>query len=192
MGTPVDRREKRTRPSNSSMEELLDILREEKVKELIEETARFYYTSPATTVNLLLPIALSGLFLLVVVGVTQIVTPEVLRNLASLPRLLLLPIRKLAGPLKGLAASLKSTVASLETTWEDAAYGAPAYGAPEPSYGAPAPSYSAPGYARSFQEEGEELSKLVSSKLESGAESAVQPQISLDTMADPIVQKLLQ
>ena len=46
------------------MDEFLDILREEKVKELIEETARFYYTSPATTVNLLLPIALSGLFLL--------------------------------------------------------------------------------------------------------------------------------
>ena len=46
------------------MEELLDILSQEKLKELIEETARFYYTSPATTVNLLLPIALSGLFLL--------------------------------------------------------------------------------------------------------------------------------
>ena len=89
----------------------------------------------------------------VVVGVTQIVTPEVLRNLASLPRLLLLPIRKLAGPLKGLAGSLKSTVASLETTWEDAAYGAPAYGAPEPSYGAPAPSYGASGYARSVRKE---------------------------------------
>merc|ERR1712051_346612 len=188
MGTPVDRREKRTRPSNSSMEELLDILREEKVKELIEETARFYYTSPATTVNLLLPIALSGLFLLVVVGVTQILTAELLTNLALLPRLLLLPIRKLAGPIKGLAASLKSTVASLETTWEDAAYGAPAYGAPQPSYGAPGAS----GYARSFQEEGAQLSKLVSSNLDSGAESAVQPQISLNTMADPIVQKLLQ
>ena len=89
----------------------------------------------------------------VVVGVTQIVTPEVLRSLASLPRLLLLPVRKLAGPLKGLAASLKSTVASLETTWEDAAYGAPAYGAPEPSYGAPAPSYGASGYARSVRRE---------------------------------------
>ena len=80
-------------------------------------------------------------------------TPEVLRSLALLPRLLLLPIRKLAGPLKGLAASLKSTVASLETTWEDAAYGAPAYGAPEPSYGAPAPSYGASGYARSVRKE---------------------------------------
>merc|ERR1712051_46216 len=188
MGTPVDRREKRTRPSNSSMEELMGILREEKVKELIEETARIYYTSPATTVNLILPISLSILFLLVVVGLARILTPEVLTNLAQLPRLLLLPIRKLAGPIKGLAASLKSTVASLETTWEDAAYGAPAYGAPQPSYGAPGAS----GYARSFQEEGAQLSKLVSSNLDSGAESAVQPQISLDTMADPIVQKLLQ
>ena len=89
----------------------------------------------------------------VVVGVTKILTPDVLRNLALLPRLLLLPIRKLAGPLKGLAASLKSTVASLETSWDDAAYGAPAYGAPEPSYGAPAPSYGASGYARSVRKE---------------------------------------
>ena len=147
------------------MEELLDILREEKVKELIEETARIYYTSPATTVNLILPISLSILFLLgenschvklgnfnqhlfsVVVGLARILTPEVLTNLAQLPRLLLLPIRKLAGPIKGLAASLKSTVASLETTWEDAAYGAPAYGAPQPSYGAPGAS----GYARSVR-----------------------------------------
>ena len=46
------------------MEEFLDLVSDEKVKELIEETARFYYTSPATTVNLLLPIALSGLFTL--------------------------------------------------------------------------------------------------------------------------------
>jgi len=175
------------------MEEFLDLVRDEKVKELLEETARFYYTSPATTVNLLLPIALTGLFTLVVVGVTKILTPDVLRNLALLPRLLLLPIRKLAGPLKGLAASLKSTVASLETSWDDAGYGAPSYGAPEPSYGAPAPSYAASGYARSFQEEGESLSKLVSSALESGGESSVPPQISLDTLAaDPIVQKLLQ
>ena len=147
------------------MDEFLDILREEKVKELIEETARIYYTSPATTVNLILPISFSILFLLgensyhvklgnfkqhlfsVVVGLARILTPEVLTNLAQLPRLLLLPIRKLAGPIKGLAASLKSTVASLETTWEDAAYGAPAYGAPQPSYGAPGAS----GYARSVR-----------------------------------------
>ena len=147
------------------MDEFLDILREEKVKELIEETARIYYTSPATTVNLILPISLSILFLLgensyhvklgnfnqhlfsVVVGLTRILTPQVLTNLAQLPRLLLLPLRKLAGPIKGLAASLKSTVASLETTWEDAAYGAPAYGAPQPSYGAPGAS----GYARSVR-----------------------------------------
>ena len=138
------------------------------------------------------------------VGLIQTMSP-VLRNLALLSQLLL---RKLAGPIKGLAASLKSTVASLETTWEDAAYGAPAYGAPEPSYGAPAPSYGASGYARSvrkgnscsqksyvlsqFQEEGENLSKLVSSKSESGADSVVQPQISVDTLTDPIVQKLLQ
>merc|ERR1712018_6352 len=181
---PVDRPEKRTRPRSSSMDSM-DILREEKVKELIEETARIYYTSPATTVDLFLPISITGLFILVVVGLTQILTPEVLTNLALLPRLLLLPLRKLAGPIKGLATSLKSTVESLGTTWEDAAYGAP-----EPSYGAPAPSYGASGYARSFQEEGEDLSKMVSSKLES--EPAVQPQINLDTLPNPIVQKLLQ
>ena len=46
------------------MDAFLDILRHEKVKELIEETARIYYTSPATTVNLFLPISLTGLFLL--------------------------------------------------------------------------------------------------------------------------------
>ena len=46
------------------MEEFLDILKEEKVKELIEETARIYYTSPATTVDLFLPISLTGLFIL--------------------------------------------------------------------------------------------------------------------------------
>ena len=46
------------------MDEFLDIVSQEKWMELIEETARFYYTSPATTVNLLLPIALSGRFLL--------------------------------------------------------------------------------------------------------------------------------
>ena len=46
------------------MDEFLDILRQEKVKELIEETARIYYTSPATTVDLLIPISVTGLFIL--------------------------------------------------------------------------------------------------------------------------------
>ena len=46
-----------------NMEEFLEILRHEKVRELIEETSRFYYTSPATTVDLGLPIAVTGLFL---------------------------------------------------------------------------------------------------------------------------------
>ena len=45
------------------MEEFLEILRHDKVRELIEETSRFYYTSPATTVDLGLPIAVTGLFL---------------------------------------------------------------------------------------------------------------------------------
>ena len=46
------------------MEEFLDFLRQEKVKELIEETARIYYTSPATTVDLLIPMSVTGLFIL--------------------------------------------------------------------------------------------------------------------------------
>merc|ERR1711997_188030 len=82
-----------------NMEEFLEILRHDKVRELIEETSRFYYTSPATTVDLGLPIAVTGLFLVVLVGMIQTFTP-VMRNLASLPRLLLLPVRKLAGPMR--------------------------------------------------------------------------------------------
>merc|ERR1712083_915973 len=177
-----------------NMEEFLEILRHEKVRELIEETSRFYYTSPATTVDLGLPIAVTGLFLVVLVGMIQTFTP-VMKNLASLPRLLLLPVRKLAGPIKSLAASVKETVEALGTSWDDAAYGsAPSsYGAPESSYGAPAPSYGASGYARSFQEEeGESLSKMVSSKLESSAEPVAD--ISLDTLSSPLgqTQNLLQ
>ena len=115
--------------------------------------------------------------------------------------------------LKGLAATLKQSVSSLETTWDSAAYGSPSpsYGAPESSYGAPVPSYT--GYARSvrrnynsdlrayfdrifqFQEEGENLSKLVSSNMEAGeVATVVEPQISLDTLTEPLAQaqKLIQ
>ena len=229
------------------MDEVLEILRDDRVKELIEKTARYYYTSTAVNVDLTIPGIVVGLFLfgenvenilgcflivfhfsvLAITGGWYAETfGSVLKNLLTfLPRLLLAPIKKVVGPVKGLAASLKhsdalkglaatlkQSVSSLETTWDNAAYGSPSpsYGAPESSYGAPVPSYT--GYARSvrrnynsdlracfnrifqFQEEGENLSKLVSSNMEAGEGAVVEPQISLDTLTGPLeqAQKLIQ
>merc|ERR1711936_71440 len=192
-------------PSNRMdvMDEVLEILRDDRVKELIEKTARYYYTSTAVNVDLTIPGIVVGLFLLVLAvtgGWYAETFGSVLKNLLTFfPRLLLAPLKKVVGPVKGLAASLKhsdalkglaatlkQSVSSLETTWDNAAYGSPSpsYGAPESSYGAPVPSYT--GYARSFQEEGENLSKLVSSNMEAGEGAAVEPQISLDTLTGPL------
>merc|ERR1712203_247946 len=181
-------------PSNRMdvMDEVLEILRDDRVKELIEKTAGYYYTSTAVNVDLTIPGIVIGLFLLVLAvtgGWYAETFGSVLKNLLTiLPRLLLAPIKK------GLAAPLKQSVSSLETTWDNAAYGSPSpsYGAPESSYGAPVPPYT--GYARSFQEEGENLSKLVSSNMEAGEGSALEPQISLDPLTGPLeqAQKLIQ
>merc|ERR1712203_908975 len=181
-------------PSNRMdvMDEVLEILRDDRVKELIEKTARYYYTSTAVDVDLTIPGIVVGLFLFVLAvtgGWYAETFGSVLKNLLTfLPRLLLAPLKK------GLAATLKQSVSSLETTWDNAAYGSPSpsYGAPESSYGAPVPSYT--GYARSFQEEGESLSKLVSSNMEAGEAASVEPQISLDPLTGPLeqAQKLIQ
>ena len=45
------------------MEEVLEILRDDRVKELIEKTARYYYFSTAVNVDLTIPGIVVGLFL---------------------------------------------------------------------------------------------------------------------------------
>ena len=45
------------------MDEALEILRDDRVKELIEKTARYYYTSTAVNVDLTIPGIVVGLFL---------------------------------------------------------------------------------------------------------------------------------
>ena len=45
------------------MDEVLEILRDDRVKELIEKTARYYYTSTAVNVDLTIPGIVVGLFL---------------------------------------------------------------------------------------------------------------------------------
>ena len=156
------------------MDEVLEILRDDRVKELIEKTARYYYFSTAVNVDLTIPGIVVGLFLfgknfenilgcllivfhfsvLAVTGGWYAETfGSVLKNLFTfLPRLLLAPLKKVVGPVKGLAASLKHSDAlkSLAATLKqsvsslETTWDSAAYGSPSPSYGAPESSYGAP------------------------------------------------
>ena len=153
------------------MDEVLEILRDDRVKELIEKTARYYYTSAAVNVDLTIPGIVVGLFLLGenvenILGCFLIVFHfsvlavtggwyaetfgSVLKNLLTF--LLVAPIKKFVGPVKGLAASLKHSDAlkGLAATLKqsvsslETTWDSAAYGSPSPSYGAPESSYGAP------------------------------------------------
>lgn len=150
-----------------SLDSVIDILKNDKVRELLDETARWYYSDDFTTVNLIPAFLITGLLLF------------------------------LLGPIIALVPRLLDTIAALfDKPLESSGYGAPAssYGAPEPSYGAPAPAYGAPSYsARSFSDEGRELASLVSGFL-GKAEGGLAPEFSIDSLTTALktAQKLLQ
>jgi len=147
----------------SRLDSFIGILENDKVRDLIDETARWYYSSGDTTVNLIPAFLITGLLLF------------------------------LLGPVIALIPRLLDTIAALFDQPASSGYGAPepSYGAPEPSYGAPAPSYGS--QFRSFQEEGAELSNLISRSFASG-ESASAPLFTLDNLTTALktAQKLLQ
>merc|ERR1712203_103386 len=93
-------------PSNRMdvMDEVLEILRDDRVKELIEKTARYYYTSTAVNVDLTIPGIVVGLFLLVLAvtgGWYAETFGSVLKNLLTFLLLLLLPPYCLTPTLRG-------------------------------------------------------------------------------------------
>ena len=141
---------------------LTDVFSEDRDEGLLEETARFIFstatsTSSSVTVNYLIPILLFASNCDVQKEKLEIHTFEIsVPVLYFVFRLGLFNLDDALGMTSGLDLSGYNA--------PSAGYGAPApsYNAPAPSYNAPAPSYSAPAPSPSYNSNGAGLTSLTS------------------------------
>lgn len=135
------------------LDNIIHILQNNKVRDLIEEGARLYYSDSETTINLI-PLA-------IITGLLLLLLPIILEALTGL--------FETQSDSSGYGAPPTDSYQPQEV---------PAYGAPAPGYGAPAPGYDSPTQYRTFKDDALELASMISSSFQDNAVS--QQEFSLD------------